>query len=687
MWFGKKTSMGKALDPSTMNEREKIDYYMQSIEAALEARKDEERLWDEGARIFNAEDGERLVPSNMQQVHTHYGHFAMNKVLNRINFRAPGVEVLSRSMDESDKDTSALVRGWWDYYCYTRDIKEDVIDPLAIDAISATIGILQVGWKGAQKPSSEEKAKEQLRKAADAIAAGGDIYEEIASEPDISFPPDDGHDDHADGEPYMQHIDVWDFLCCPGFTTLKQAWRNNGWVAKRIIVPLSVAQGNRDYKNRDKIQASWAFESSSMRNDESINASTGAGKRESLVEYAILWEVWVAPDKARDRKSMVYVISEGCDKFHYKAENPYEFLDAFPFVEIPLKPRKRGASIYGTWYLKPFYDTLNEIDVLRSVKLDRAKCKRNVLLGQSNMLSDKEAAAITQAPEGTVHLVRHPDSLSNIELTAQAPELETETAQSVQDFFMKSGVGPNQMGGFSIPGASATEASLVQQNLNSDTDEMARRLGKGWIRAARMVVKLLKRFADPTQMLIASREDGRNWKEFTIQDIAGEFDIRLGVGTQEPVDEAVRRKQMMDAITVVSSFAPGSIREDLIIPDFLELEGFPNARNYVRDDALWDQKDEFMAMLMGNPHPVQPNDRHFQHLRDGSKILSMLQQGVQMNQQNGVQTNESTLMAMQMLQQHLATHQQFVSQQSGGQVGSLPAMKMDAPMAAAGGGI
>jgi len=694
MLFGKKTALGKATDPYAMNEIDKVQYYRGSISSALDGRQDEEKKWAVGAEVFNAEDGPVLVPDKMQRLHTHYGHYAMNKVLNRINFRAPGVNVLSKSIGSEDKDTAALIRGWWDYYIYSRDVKEDVMDQVAVDALTATAGFFQVGWKNPPKKTDMEEAKERMDMAAAAMETGEDVYAQMVAQDQQQrdLPPDDCTDDHAEGEPYMQHVDVWDMVCCPGFKSLKHSWRGGGWVAKRIILPLGVAQHTKEYKHRDQISASWAFESSSMRDmshDRGLSGRSGKAQdaSESLIEYAILWEVWTAPDPRRGRKSQVYVMSEGCDKLHYKSDNPYEMLDMFPFVDVVLKPKKKASSIYGTWYLQPIWDTLHELDVLRSVTLDRAKTKRNVMLAQANLMSQKEAETIGQSPEGTIHMVKHPDALANVALTAVAPELESETAKAMNDFFMKSGVGSNQMGAYSTPGASATEAALVQQNLNSDTDEMARRFGKAWILACRMMTKLLKEFANPTQMLQASREDGREWGEFTTQDIAGEFDIRLGIGTQEPVDEAVRRKQMIDAMSVINSFAPGVIKEDLIIPDFLELEGFPNARDYVRDEALWDQKDEFTAMLMGNNIQVQPDDRHYQHMRDGSKVLSMIHQGLQANMQKGIESPPHVVAAAQMLEQHLAMHQQFIQQEAGNAQGSLPAMKMDAPAAAAGGTI
>jgi len=120
------------------------------------------------------------------------------------------------------------------------------------------------------------------------------------------------------------------------------------------------------------------------------------------------------------------------------------------------------------------------------------------------------------------------------------------------------------------------------------------------------------------------------------------FEIDAG-STRPPKDEAVERKQWMDAVATIEATYPGRLKESVIIPQLLKKLEFKDIEQAVKafdEEEAQAAQQETQLLLKGIPVPVSPNNHHMIHL--------------QVHAQPTQQGKSSPA-----LDQHIATHASF----------------------------
>jgi hypothetical protein len=649
--------------------RDEVAIWQQRLRTAMRLREKREKQWREFTRIFNLVKRD-VTAREIPTFNTHRGHQIQHKMINLLNKREAKWNVLPMSNNPKAKDNAAIWRGWLSWYMYSHDVRKDVREPFIKDIVVIGTGVNQTGFKvdrKESKPGSQEIA-EQMRLAEQA-SIGALTEEQIQAkireiQRDMDpIPPEDWKEQNFSDEPYYQNVSTWDFFVAPGFTSIEDAYNGGGWVMKRIVIPLDRAQSDPGYKNRKNITPTrtiktpeWEF----LKTDDPKSTSTGNRNNKAESEFTELFEVWTSPNPFKEGDvGEVKVFQLEGEHFHFEGKNPYPEINGFPFVSENFKDRE--GEFYGVPYLEHQQEVLDNFDLMRSLQTDIAKVKKPINVGQEGIHEEIDAARIAAAPAGSTILLKNPAGFNQFEWPDASPELINEVNLLSQEILVGSGVGPNQLGAGLSSGASATEASIVQQNIVSDIQTNADKLGREIVKSGRRLVQMLQEKGNPKTILRASNTDGKEITEFALADVIGEFDIRIGAGTALPIDETVRRKQLLDMISSIGSVFPNHLNVERILIDLFELFELPAPQDYVNVDEMRHQHLETAIMFKTKQVvPVLPGDRHMRHIQDLDLVINPMVEAAQQGP-----ASEDDMLDLSNLMKHRQMHVTAVQAQSG----------------------
>lgn len=650
--------------------KEEVTLWQQRLRIAMHMRKDDEKRWRISTGIFNLEP-RNVTGGEIDTFNTHRGHQIQTKMINLLTFRDPKWNVLPMTNDPKAKDNASIWRGWLSWYMYSHDVRKDVHAPFVEDVVVCGTGVNQTGFKVDRKApkTTEQEVAEQMRLAEEAgrgAITEEDIQSRIADiQRDLApIPPEDYKEQNFFDEPYYQNVSIWDFFIAPGFTSIEQAYTGGGWVIKRIVIPMARAKSDPGYKNGSKIKPTrrintpeWDF---LFTNGGKGGDAESQKKIQDDAEFAELFEVWIAPDPFKEGdEGKVKVFQKEGEHFHFEGDHPYPEIHGFPFAAENFKDRK--GSFYGIGYLEHQQPTLDNLDLMRSLELDIAKIKKPILVGQEGIHEDVDSKRIAAAPAGHVLLLKNPNGFNQMEWPDESPELRNAVLTLSSESLVASGVGANQLGGGLPSGASATEASIVQSNISSDIQTNADKLGREIVKSGRRLVQMLQTKAPAKMVLRASNTDGKDIFEFNLDEVKGEFDIRLGAGTAMPVDESVRRKQLLDMISSIGAIFPDFLNVGRILIDLFEMFDMPSPQDYVNVDETRHQHLETAIMFKTKQVvPVQPNDRHTRHIQDLDIVINPMVEAAQQEQ-----LAEEDMFDLSNLMQHRQMHVQHIEAKTG----------------------
>lgn len=671
----------KKTDPSTSRKTEdRLDFWKQQIRVALDMRSVHEDEWHRFTDIYHAIKNQ-VTNENIMNFNTHKGHQLVSKMVALLTARDPKWDVISMSNDEGAGDQARFLSNYLAWVFYKKDVREDVLEPFVLDIVITGTGLTEVGFKEDPQVLKRRSAQDKLQEQAEigAMVAEQGLPEDVVAETiaeleEMAFPPpDDTNELNLIGETYYQYVDVWDFLISPGATSIENAYTSGGWVAKRIVLPLSRAMKDFRYKNRNQFKPTrniktprWDF----------LDAKENPGEFKTTMEFVELWQISTAPDPFKDKKGEVLVLSMESDKFHWEGDDPYPEIDGFTYSATRFKPVKGG--FWGIPYLRHLGDTLDAFDLMRAYQLDIARTKKNILVGQKGIHDEADTTALAETPAGTVILLDSPEGFRSLDMPGASQELINEVGLLAQELVIGSNLGAGQSVGLPDPG-SATQASIIQSNITTDIQFFDGRIQRMLVRAGRKFVKITQTKGDPSDIVRAANIDGGEYVEFSRSEIQGEFDLRIGIGTMVPFNREVRRKQLIDLFATAVQLDPGSIRANRLLLDIFREFDLPAPHDYVVDKEAREQHLETLIMFeSGEVVPVDRGDPHIRHLQDIALVREPMFSSLQANEVEPEKVPEIQ-QKLQLLDEHGRQHQIFIGQAGGGGGGGANRVAESAP--------
>jgi len=227
------------------------------------------------------------------------------------------------------------------------------------------------------------------------------------------------------------------------------------------------------------------------------------------------------------------------------------------------------------------------------------------------------------------------------------------------------GVGENQQG---IAGGSesATEASIVQNNLNIRNQDMLEEVRAWAVKTVEKLFILVSEYTTTEEIVRIDGTKGTEWQKWRGSDIRGPYRFKIDLTQMQPPNSAVRKKQAFDVFNIASTL-PHVFNIPEMARQMLKMyhDTFPNTDVLLRESDEPQQAQEILVMMNGQQVPVEPWHDHAMHMQ-------VLQAFMESPAFQLMQPEQQQLIAM-----HLQEHQSALQQMSG--AGQAPASPGGAP--------
>lgn len=309
------------------------------------------------------------------------------------------------------------------------------------------------------------------------------------------------------------------------------------------------------------------------------------------------------------------VLAEGHDGILLDEENGIEnVLGHYQFRPLVFAEDPDGCYPLGDLYQGlPLQDEINK---LRSYGLELVKRQPAAAIVDRTRFDEKELEKL-QSPEPARIVSTQGDPNTAVAIV-QPPTLTQDfyayQQRMTDDWREITGVGPNQQGSSGVN--TATEASIIQSNLDVRTQDKVQRVKEDYLATLKDVAVLLREFSSVREIVRIVGPEGARWTQWDADTLKGEYDFDMDVSSMLAPNNPVKKKLALDffnvAVTVpqtidLTEAARGLVRAYSDV--------FPNPEKLLREGEVPDQDSETVAMLAGQPAKVEAWHPHAEHLQ------------------------------------------------------------------------
>ena len=330
------------------------------------------------------------------------------------------------------------------------------------------------------------------------------------------------------------------------------------WIALRWVKPLSHVKANPKNKNTSGLKANWSMVKEVERKQILATVSPADGSHESGNVFDMVegWWIW---DKENGRLlSMV----EGHDKFLRDEDWPLEY-ENFPVETLFFN--ENPDELYPVSDVEIYIHEQDELNRLRSLALTHTQnISERKYLYRENAFEEQDLEHLLHGGDGATA------STKTDPTTALWPVRDAQVSQDIyinarqvqEDIRMESGIGGFEQGGVRNFDT-ATEPALIQQGINIRRDERTGLLEDFYVRGAKQIAQILQQTLRKTSVpldenafrsaqerspelleKIAGAEGAtilRPWLNMSKEDIQGEFEFTIEVGSTKPINQEQRK--------------------------------------------------------------------------------------------------------------------------------------------------
>lgn len=478
-------------------------------------RNDQWHLGDDSISPYSDQVTDNIIFSNIRTI------------LPSINFRRPKIFVKAKKKPYTREDgaifdtmsAAVLLEILLNWYYKELEIKRTV-DKIIVDALIGFRGIAFIGYN---------------------------VETEIV---------DDVNEIIKSDSPYVLRVAPEDFRFDP---SCKDANLTDArWIAVKWVGTLKEAK--KKYKHTNNLKANLVVDTEFS----GKGKGTTASRPEERFEGSETWdriEVWDVWDKVEKK---VVSIAEGHDKFLDNKDWPIDYDGGFPieilyFNENPSEPTPiSDVEIY--------IDGQKELNRLRSLQLDHVRriSQRKYEIRKDSMTVEAKQH-LQFGGDGTIIETDTPGSIQPIPDATISQDIWIVARDLKNALREESGVSAFEKGG-AEKFDTATEPALIQQATNMRRDERVSMLENHITRIIRKVASILQQtlrggdFAlSQEELELASefvpgkvmRVTGNKgdvllpWMSASMEDIQGEYDFELQIGSTRPVDTESRKRDAM----------------------------------------------------------------------------------------------------------------------------------------------
>jgi hypothetical protein len=331
-----------------------------------------------------------------------------------------------------------------------------------------------------------------------------------------------------------------------------------GWIALRWVRPLASVKADPKYSNTSGLKANWSMVKEAERKSILTTVSPTDDNIDSSAVFDMVegWDIW---DKENGR---LMTLVEGHNNWLQDRDWPLEY-ENFPVETLYFN--ENPDELFPVSDVEIYIHEQDELNRLRSLALTHTQnISERKYLTRKGAFEDDDLEQVLHGGDGaTAEVAGDPTTaMWPIKDAMVSQDIYINSRQVQEDIRMESGVGGFEQGGVRNFDT-ATEPALIQQGINIRRDERTGLLEDFYIRGAKQLGQILQQTLRKTSVpldedafrsaqersrslleKITSAEDVvvlRPWLNLSKEDIQGEFEFNMEVGSTKPINQEQRK--------------------------------------------------------------------------------------------------------------------------------------------------
>ena len=357
-----------------------------------------------------------------------------------------------------------------------------------------------------------------------------------------------------DERAFIKHVPTFNIVRDPMVDRIHEG----RWMAERFVRPLDTLRKDRRFINTDKLRPTTAFmgqddfaETDWHWNTEYIDSAIWNRKsRPENVDNPIEYYCWWSKEDGK-----VYTVAEGVDDWIMPPRDWEIDVGGFPVEELFLYDVPEDNM--GTSVVEQLAWHQYEINSIRRFQVDCVKRQNPKLAIAKN--SDISKDQIDALKRGiTMAIVESNDptrDFAQIPQPAMSADNYRVLGELMGDMDLISGISKPNLGG-QVAGATrrtATENMREQAGFQVRIDDIVREIERFGTKCAEKLAAIITTMYDTEDVIRIAGQRGAQFIPFIGTGLAGRYRFSTEMGSTTPGNEAIRKKQILDALTIFSS--------------------------------------------------------------------------------------------------------------------------------------
>lgn len=435
------------------------------------------------------------------------------------------------------------------YYWRWLRITPRVLRDMAHDAVVIGNGFCKLGWAHDEEEVDRDplELEEELADLLEADDAQAKLEERRPSPPDelIDELVTTEHQILTD-EPYVEYVSPYDIFVPDNARRMEET----PWVAQRMVMPSDEVRSNPAFNQAaiDDLETMSQAEFDPQRVDDGRPRANSGGDSDQPdgndpFEHAELYEFY----DMRSRQLLVF--QTNADTPLYEGELPYSHRHP-PFVHLR-NFNDGGSRFWAFGDLENIAAIQHQYNEYVAEQMDNARRSGNKTVVDKNAWDE----GVRELLETDQHDVAAPVDTNNRPLsellhTIERPGLSNDVYQAKDELriamqevlglndFQTGGTGADRMSATAAAVADGT-ATLRSAGKREAVEQAAQRIGL-------KLLLLCQEFMAPQRAVRVSGPQGAAWLDVSLDDIQGEYLVKVEVGSTESVNPSTRKQEAME---------------------------------------------------------------------------------------------------------------------------------------------
>jgi hypothetical protein len=598
---------------------EEINIWKGRIKECEGVQKEMHNEWNVAIDLYNCKYKDTMATIDSDRVEVNFANWYVTNLVPLLYFRDPYI-FFKNETDSWEKFSNTLekvVNSEWKRLELKEQFKDVILSGL----------LTSPGWikEGYTAQIGQDEAKHEEIKQKSIITSIKDaILGNSKTDKNEELPEQKGVLDHHIKEEsvFVSWVPSWNILIPPGYPRM----RDLPYMIQAEKIAMRDFLDNPQYKNKNDLQMAYEAQKDSggTRLQKVPYDSSGVPvDNYSELTTITLYHIW----DRRSQKRMT--LSMQGDDWHRTGDWPYDF-DGFPFDDCMFEktlPSQEKANPYPPNCIRPILPQILEQSNIRTQMSKWRKRSSAIVMAQRDMLSEED---MNQLENSDALQITYLSDIKGVVMTATPPlpnqvfEVGAEIQQDLQ-----SATNMGQLMFAPQPGQrTATQAKMGAQGLQLKISAKQDVIEDLTVRIARKLAQLVWQFydRDKVEEIIGEKVSEQMWPDLPEDKVERRRVIRsmkvfIDAGSAAPPkDETTDKKQLLDAVSIMSSIAPERLKKDEVLKSLIKKFKFEKDVDKLvitNDDEEIKCAQEENGFLQAN-HPciVSPNNNHQIHLQE-----------------------------------------------------------------------